>query len=342
MEGLVRARALLGFSECVKRLGGDPAAILNATGIPVNFMSDPQGWISFGACLRVYELASRVLHDPAFGVKHATSRDLSYLGPLILYARHASSLRHAVEDFRRYFYIHNTGYRSVMEPGAEFSTLTYHMPDKLRQVANQWIEGTMCSTQRMLTHIMGGEEITVERILFRHAPLRPISEYEDVYGVPVFFEQSADGTVIDSRKLDLPVPHHDTMIHEFMERYLQDRLPQVEDNLVAATRVLLETLIPAAQGKLEIVAEHLHIHPRTLQRRLQEVGFSFSELLDDQRRLMAERLLNEGNLPLVNIAFFLGYAEQSAFNHAFERWYGVAPSKWLKNRGGASRATLST
>lgn len=333
MEGLVRAGALSGFSECVKYLGGDPLVIFNSAGIPANALADPQSWISFGACLRAYELASRMLRYPAFGVKHATSRDLSYLGPLILYARHASNLRKAVEDFRRYFYLHNTGYRSVMESGPVFSTLTYHMPDKLREGANQWLEGTMCSTQRMITHIMGGEDVSVDRILFRHAALRPVSEYEDVYGVPVLFEQKADGAVIDNRHLDLVVPHHDTMIHEFMERYLQDRLPQIDDNLVAATRVLLETLIPTAQCKLEIVAQHLHIHPRTLQRRLQEVGFSFSELLDDQRRLMAERFLNEGNLPLVNIAFFLGYAEQSAFNHAFERWYGVAPGKWLKNRG---------
>lgn len=338
MEGLIRARALLGFSECISRLGGDPLLILSTTGIPANVMADPQGWISFGACLRAYELASRLLKDAAFGVKHATSRDLSYLGPLILYARHASNLREAIEDFRRYFYIHNTGYRSVMEPGPAFSTLTYHMPEKLREGANQWIEGTMYSKQRMITHIMGGEDEMVERILFRHAALRPVREYEDVYGVPVLFEQKVDGAVIDNRHLDRVVPHHDTMIHEFMERYLQDRLPRIDDNLVAATRVLLETLIPAAQGKLEIVAEHLHIHPRTLQRRLQDVGFSFSELLDDQRRLMAERLLNEGNLPLVNIAFFLGYAEQSAFNHAFERWYGVAPSKWLKSRGTISVA----
>ncbi|MES1990489.1 MAG: AraC family transcriptional regulator ligand-binding domain-containing protein [Pseudomonadota bacterium] len=337
MEGLIRARSLLGFSECVKRLGGDPFPIFHATGIPADATADPQAWISFAACLRAYDLASRVLHDPAFGVKHATSRDLSYLGPLILYARHASNLRAAVEDFRRYFYIHNTGYRSVMEGGPDLSTLTYYMPDKLRKTAPQWVESIMCSTQRVITHIMGGEEdVGLECILFQHAPLRPISEYEDVYGVPVLFEQKADGAVIDNRNLDLPVPHHDTMIHEFMERYLQDRLPQIDNNLVAATRVLLETLIPAAQGKLEIVAEHLHIHPRTLQRRLQETGFSFSELLDDQRRLMAKRLLNEGNLPFVNIAFVLGYAEQSAFNHAFERWYGIAPSKWLKNRGAAN------
>ncbi|MGV8995982.1 MAG: AraC family transcriptional regulator ligand-binding domain-containing protein [Parvibaculaceae bacterium] len=336
MEGLVRARALSGFNECVKQMGGDPDAILGACGISAKVMADPQGWVSFGACLKAYELASRLLQEPAFGVKHAARRDLSYLGPLILYARHASHLRAAVEDFRRYFYLHNTGYRTVMEQGASVSTLTYHMPEKLRASGNQWIEATMLSTQRMLVHIMGGEELTVERLLFRHAPLRPLKDYDDAFGVPVLFEQRADGAVIDNCKLDLAVPHHDTMIHEFMERYLQERLPQLDDNLVATTRVLLETLIPTAQGKLEVVAEHLHIHPRTFQRRLQETGFSFSELLDDQRRLMAERLLNEGKLPLVNIAFLLGYAEQSAFNHAFERWYGVAPSKWLKSRRSAS------
>ena len=43
-----------------------------------------------------------------------------------------------------------------------------------------------------------------------------------------------------------------------------------------------------------------------------------------------ERLMREGKLPLSNIASYLGYAEQSAFNHAFERWHGQSPSKWTK------------
>lgn len=43
---------------------------------------------------------------------------------------------------------------------------------------------------------------------------------------------------------------------------------------------------------------------------------------------MAERLIKEGSLPLSNIAYYLGYADQSSFNHAFERWHGIAPSRW--------------
>jgi AraC-like DNA-binding protein len=92
----------------------------------------------------------------------------------------------------------------------------------------------------------------------------------------------------------------------------------------------VEALIPMGQANIEVVSEHLTMHPRTLQRRLKDSGWSFSRVLEEQRRAMAERLLKDGNLPLSHVASYLGYAEQSAFNHAFERWHGVSPTRWKR------------
>jgi AraC-like DNA-binding protein len=104
-------------------------------------------------------------------------------------------------------------------------------------------------------------------------------------------------------------------------------------DLVATVRVLLEMLMPIGEASLGGVARALGMHPRTLQRRLQAHGLSLSDLLDQQRRAMARRIVLERRMSLTELALTLGYSEQSAFNHAFERWFGEAPRRWAARHG---------
>ncbi len=102
----------------------------------------------------------------------------------------------------------------------------------------------------------------------------------------------------------------------------------VRHDLIAHVRVLLEVLMPMGEASLGSVARALEMHPRTLQRRLQAHGLSLSDLLDQQRRTLAGRIVLERRMSLTELALTLGYSEQSAFNHAFERWFGEAPRRW--------------
>jgi AraC-like DNA-binding protein len=76
---------------------------------------------------------------------------------------------------------------------------------------------------------------------------------------------------------------------------------------------------------LSEVAHHFGMSGRTLQRRLAELGYSYQDLVDESRRQLAERLLQETDFSLVEIAFMTGFSEQSAFARAFKRWAGQTP-----------------
>lgn len=104
-------------------------------------------------------------------------------------------------------------------------------------------------------------------------------------------------------------------------------------DLIATVRVLLEMLMPMGEASLGSVARALAMHPRTLQRRLHAHGISLSDLLDQQRRTLAGRIVLERRMSLTELALTLGYSEQSAFNHAFERWFGEAPRRWAARHG---------
>ena len=76
----------------------------------------------------------------------------------------------------------------------------------------------------------------------------------------------------------------------------------------------------------------LGVSERTLQRRLTELGRSFSDVVEDFRREEAARLLATPGLHLVEVAGRLGYAEQTSFTRAFRRWTGTTPGAWRAGR----------
>src|SRR5699024_57238 len=89
-------------------------------------------------------------------------------------------------------------------------------------------------------------------------------------------------------------------------------------------RVVAESL-PGAVPSLAEVARTLHLHPRTLQRRLVVVGTSFGQVVDDLRRDRAHRYITTTDLSFIQIADLVGFAEQSTLSHAVRRWFGVSP-----------------
>jgi AraC-like DNA-binding protein len=66
---------------------------------------------------------------------------------------------------------------------------------------------------------------------------------------------------------------------------------------------------------------------RTLSRKLSDEGLNFTEVLQQLRRDLADRYLDDPKLHISKIAWLLGFNEVSAFTHAFKRWTGKTPSQ---------------
>ncbi|QRK12758.1 helix-turn-helix transcriptional regulator [Archangium violaceum] len=78
----------------------------------------------------------------------------------------------------------------------------------------------------------------------------------------------------------------------------------------------------------EDIAARLHMSKRTLQRRLEEGGLSFQELLDRVRAEKARTLIRDERLELADVAFRLGFSDVSSFSRSFRRWTGVSPGRY--------------
>ena len=81
------------------------------------------------------------------------------------------------------------------------------------------------------------------------------------------------------------------------------------------------------RARVDDVAAALAVSTRTLQRKLAEAGTNFQAVHDTARQALAEELLRDSRLNLTDVAFMLGYREQSSFNRACRDWFGNTPAR---------------
>ena len=85
----------------------------------------------------------------------------------------------------------------------------------------------------------------------------------------------------------------------------------------------------SAEADKNVIAKMLAMHPRTLQRRLEREGTSFTAIRDEVRSQWALRYLRSRPLPTSQVAGLLGFSEQSTFTPFCRRRLGSTPSAIL-------------
>jgi AraC-like DNA-binding protein len=317
-----------GFGDLVVRLGADPKDILKRAGLDAGVVNRPDEWISFRSVVIAYEIAATATGCGNFGIRLSEHRDLSFLGPIILIFRYSKDLEHGLTSCMNYMRAHNTGYTPVLEVGRDTASWQLQMDDRLRAHANQWIEESLLTAIKV-PRVFLGEDYLPKAVYCRHARIEG-TDYEKHFGTGIRFRAPYDGIILERKDLKSPNPVDDQQVYGFLLEYLDSRVLRSDEDLSAAVRSLLKKLIPTGKFSVDVLADQLGLHRRTLQRRLKLAGLTYAELLDESRSKMAQDYLSTRNLPMGNLAYMLGYADQSAFNHAFRRWYGMTPRQWRR------------
>jgi AraC-like DNA-binding protein len=95
-------------------------------------------------------------------------------------------------------------------------------------------------------------------------------------------------------------------------------------------RRLIAEHLPSGDATLDVVAADLFYSRRKLQRLLHPHGTTFKELVNSIRRELALQYVQNKDMELIEIAFLLGFSEQSTFSRSFKRWTGTSPSEYRK------------
>jgi len=99
-------------------------------------------------------------------------------------------------------------------------------------------------------------------------------------------------------------------------------------DVVARARVTIIDQLPDGEPSRREVASELAMSERTLARRLSDRDYTFSSLVDEVRGQLAKEYLRQSRFSVTDVAFLLGFSDQSNFARAFKRWTDQSPSEF--------------
>ena len=149
-------------------------------------------------------------------------------------------------------------------------------------------------------------------------------------GTKVEFGAHTDEFALNVDARELPLIHADPYLNNILLKYCEAGLVDRRGNVSQLrTRVenAISSLLPHGRVVVDDVARSLGTSKRTLARKLADEGLSFTEILQQLRRDLAVRYLDDRGLQVSKIAWLLGFHDVSAFTHACKRWTGKTPSQ---------------
>lgn len=331
MTYLTRASSLHGFIDFARSQNINPDELLREAGLPRDVLENPDALISFHRFALLLELASKASGNPLFGLEFGLHQGVGIFGSLLYLVRNARSVGDALRDLGHYFHVHDN-YGDVVVHQAEDHALLYYASEAENLPGSRQVSELVVGVGHQLMRTLLGSRWQPAVAMFQHSPAANPVRYRRLLGVAPRFNSAFDAWMFDVNLLSISLSDTDPALHRLMQQHL-DNISRLHSNqLPSHIQRLLRSFLPSGRVTIDYIADFMRLSPRSLQRHLAEQGTSFQTLLDDTRQSMTLRYLEESDMTLMQLTEVLGYANQSAFSRAFQRWFGVSPRQWLKQQ----------
>ena len=314
-------------------LRGIDAQLLSCRlGLPSDVAGRDEISVPEGVVREVLEATAEALGEPYLSLRLPAELPLRRYGLAELAARSSATLREGLARMARYASLVYPGLECALEEEGADALWVQRAPGRARGLGRLAEEYGLAY---VLTHARGetGEAIAPTRVWFAHprppdlAPLHRFFATRDLD-----FGAESSGFALSRGALDLAMKSGDPRLLATAEDLAEVALraqprPNAFSGLVAAR---VEAMI-VGDASIDAVASAMHMSPRTLQRRLDEEGSRFSEVLDSVREGLARRWLGEETRTLSEIGANLGFADLATFSRAFKRWTGKPPGAWRRS-----------
>ena len=178
--------------------------------------------------------------------------------------------------------------------------------------------------------VLGGAQ-PIRRVWFAHARPHVLAPIERWFGcADVGFGEPDSGFATDAAVLDRALVTADPRLAATVAA-LAPAPAAVDDLADLATRVAAKVRARLPEPTTaDDAAALLHTSARTLQRRLEADGTSFTAVVDATREALARELLGGGELTVAEVADRVGFADAATFSRAFKRWTGTPPGRFRR------------
>ncbi len=311
-------------------LGLEWKSLFESCGIDPALIADCEARVPADVFDRFWVKAAELTGDPCFGLhvaSHMRPVAVNIVGYLLM---SSATLREGLERVVPYQkLVFGRDFIGLIDRGASaLIRLEPRHADPLRESIQTEYKAMFLPK---LLDWVSAADFRASEARFRHPPAAPQSRYEQDLGCPVKFQCKHSELVVSRTLIDQPTLHGNPEIAQLHEEYAKRHLDELEDKSVARkVKILLMSRLDRGPCPLAEVARSLFMSPRTLQRRLDEEGCSFSATLDALRRELCLDHLERPHTSLCEIAYVAGFSDTSALSRAVHRWTGQAPLEYRR------------
>lgn len=303
--------------------GGD---LYRAEGLDASLIDKPRARYPFERVAAAWGRAARVTGKPHIGLELAQHwRPTDFHGLAVVFLASAN-LRQALERLARYHVVVNTTFALRLEQHGDRLDLvcpTTSVDDDARRViqdARAAVIVGLCRT--------GAEgRLDPLRMEFAYPAPQDTSAHEALLRCQLAFDRPDWRLSFRASDCDRPFLAHNRELARSNDRVLDAMVKRLrEDDLVSRVKLaMLEDLASGSPAE-DAIAKSVSMSTRSLQRRLAEEGTSFTALLAQLRRELAEQYVEDRDIPVTEISYMLGFSDVSSFSRAFKRWTGRSPA----------------
>ena len=324
-------RALIDFSA---QQGIKIDALQDAADPGSGIPKDIQERVPLMAMNRIWDRISELSGDPLLGMHFG-----EFLGNqgdghfLIAIMKNSGTLLKALRSLIRY---HNL-MTDIIKPSLSVingkARLELGNQKGNGKISRHAIDAAMCLIVTVLRKITNNH-ITFEKVCLTHSTENLGNQYHDFFGIRPLFRTHENSLVFTETELDRSISLSQEEFGSQLLNYAGKLEREYYGNKKFNEKVLLlleNKILNRENFSLPAVAKEYHISVRHMQNKLKQEGVTFRELLETARKKIALHYIKDGETMFCDIAFLLGFSEQSSFNHAFKKWTGCTP-RGFKNK----------
>lgn len=309
-------------------------AVMASAGLEPAILEDGEARIPGVAFDTMWQHIAEASDDPNPGLSFGRQIGDNYPGGSLLFTMmlNCETIGKALDVFVRYHRIMADVIQPKFEKSGKSAVLSWEIPLYGLQSHSHLSEVLLCIYHSILQTLSQGKLIP-EKVCFTHGAPGDTREYARIFKAPVKFSEKNNELVINYRDLDIAIHLANPSLYELLEKQagkifhdLDNRKEWSSKVLQQLTHMILKGMTP----KIDTVAGELALSRRSLQEKLKTEKTGFRCLLETVRKQIALEQLAVQDTRICDVAFLLGYSDQSAFNHAFKRWTGKTPKAFCR------------
>jgi AraC-like DNA-binding protein len=287
----------------LKSAGVPVEPLLRRAGLTPEVIADSEERLSVQSQITLLDQASVALKDDCLGFTMARDFDPRELGLLWYVMASSRTLGDALKRVARYSQITNEVLvvRCREQNGLILSLGYSGVPRHLDRHQIEFCEFAVLRLCRVLT----GQNLVPQHFRITHHRSGTNSEMARFVGTAVEFGATTDEFVLNASAGELPLVHADPYLNNLLLKYCEAALVDRRGNesqLRARVENAISSLLPHGKVMVEDIARTLGMSKRTLARKLADEGLNFTEVLQQLRRDLAVRYLDDPELHISKIA----------------------------------------